>query len=72
MAVGIVNDEMYVLGGTVPSGLQAIAVNEQYTPVRYGNVESQAFPTLPFIVLGAVAIAVAVGAAIYLKKNRKK
>jgi hypothetical protein len=72
VAVAVVNDMVYAIGGWLPSinnARVASAANEQYTPIGYRNVPA----TYAVIAVASVsAVAVGAGLIVYFKKRRRQ
>ena len=74
-AVAVVNDLVYVMGGTTVNYGVLTASVEQYTPFGYGTPTEQQqiepFPTtLVVAVIGSVAV-ISVGLLVYFKKHKR-
>jgi hypothetical protein len=82
--VGVINDLLYVIGGSTPSinmNSIASAANEQYIPIGYGKVSPTPSPagtlvsdfaTITIAVASATsAVAVCAGVIVYFKKHKR-
>jgi hypothetical protein len=81
LALAVVNDQIYAIGGTsnyILPGQEANAENEMYTPIGYrtGAEEDdntpEPFPSVPItIALAATVVVVGAGLLVYLKKRSR-
>jgi hypothetical protein len=73
LAVAVVNDTLYTIGGSPGLMISFIMNNEQYIPFGYGTIppESQPepFPTALVIAAVATVAVVGVGFLVYFKKR---
>ena len=81
LAVAVVNDTIYAIGGSNtnnPGAINILATNDQYIPIGYGTLpeptptqQTEPFPSIPVAVLSVSAAIAIVGIAIYLKKRKR-
>jgi len=73
LALAVVNDTLYVMGGGHNIFTMDSTVVMQYTPFTNSSAEMEPFPTIPVIVTAFAAITVVtVGALVYFKKHQRR
>jgi len=72
LAVAVVDDMLYAIGGSLGLFLSSVAVNEQYTPFGYGTILPEPFSAVPVAVASVAAVAVTIGVFLLVYFKRRK
>lgn len=73
LALAVVDDTIYAIGGSTALYENATTRNDRYIPLRDGTIPQQEpFPTVPVIaIVGIVAVVVGTGLFVYFKKRKR-